>query len=290
MILSVKNIEKSFAGHKVLNDISFLLKQGNITGLVGRNGSGKTTLLKILCGIYDSDLGKFDIDGKTLDDNPKIIENIAYLPDRFDYFNYSNSKQLIDYYSIIYPKFDKNFFLQEVNKNNIDVNKNIRTFSKGTKNLLGLITILSTGAEILLVDEILDGMDVINKEIITSYLLDAKDEGKTILASSHELDELSGICDEILYLSIEGKIENISDEKEHKFNKVQIVVKDKLPEDILNNSVLRFNLGRVYTVLLGIDKDKLKNLLDREEIVQYDILPIQIEDNFYWERGKSKKW
>lgn len=289
MILSVKNIEKSFAGHKVLNDISFLLKQGNITGLVGRNGSGKTTLLKILCGIYDSDLGKFDIDGKTLDDNPKIIENIAYLPDRFDYFNYSNSKQLIDYYSIIYPKFDKNFFLQEVNKNNIDVNKNIRTFSKGTKNLLGLITILSTGAEILLVDEILDGMDVINKEIITSYLLDAKDEGKTILASSHELDELSGICDEILYLSIEGKIENISDEKEHKFNKVQIVVKDKLPEDILNNSVLRFNLGRVYTVLLGIDKDKLKNLLDREEIVQYDILPIQIEDNFYWERGKSKK-
>lgn len=286
MITSVKNIEKSFGKNKVLNDFSFDLKESKITGLVGRNGSGKTTLLKIMCRIFDPDRGEVLLDGKDIRKYPKLIENIAYLPDRFDYFNYSNPKSMIGYYKIIYPNFDRDFFIRELGKNEIDLSTNIRNYSKGIKNLLGLITILATRAEILLVDEILDGMDVLNKELIKTYLLDAKEEGRTILASSHELDELYGISDEVLYLTKMGKLERISEDND-KFTKVQIVVRDKLPDDILNESILRFNLGRVYTVLLGMDKEKIKEVMDRDEIVQYDILPSQVEDSFYWERGRK---
>ncbi|MDD7305293.1 MAG: ABC transporter ATP-binding protein [Peptoniphilaceae bacterium] len=286
MIIAVKNIEKSFGKNKVLNDFSFALKEANITGLVGRNGSGKTTLLKIMCRIFDPDRGEVSLDGEDIRKNYKLIEHIAYLPDRFDYFNYSKPKEMIEYYQIIYPNFDKDFFIKELEKNEIDLNKNIRNYSKGIKNLLGLITILATRAEILLVDEILDGMDVLNKEIISSYLLDAKEEGRTIFASSHELDQLYGLSDQIIYLTKKGKIEKIVEEND-KFSKVQIVVRDKLPEDILKQSILRFNLGRVYTILIGMDKEKVKELLDRDQIVQYDILPSQVEDSFYWERGRK---
>lgn len=287
MSISIKNIEKSFEKNKVLNDISFDLKKAAITGLVGRNGSGKTTLLKILCRIYDPDRGEVFFDGKDIRKIPELIQNIAYLPDRFDYFNYSTPKEIIGYYEVIYPKFDKKFFENELIRNEIYLSKNIRNYSKGIKNLLGLITILSTNADVLLVDEILDGMDVLNKEVIKSYLLDAKEMGKTILASSHELDELHGISDEIIYLTKSGKIEKVMEDA-NTFTKVQIVVKEKLPEEILNKAILRFNLGRVYTILVGIKKDDLKEFLNTEQIVQYDILPNQIEDNFYWERGIKK--
>lgn len=286
MNISVKNIDKSFDKNIVLKDLSFNLKEGRITGLVGRNGSGKTTLLKIMCRIFDPDKGVVLVNDKDIRKNPELITNIAYLPDKFDYFNYSNPKDMLGYYKIIYPNFDKNFFLDQLHKNEIDPRVNTRNYSKGMKNLLGLITILATKADILLVDEILDGMDVLNKEVIKSYLLDAKEEGRTILASSHELDELYGISDEILYLTKSGKLEKIS-ENSDKFTKVQIVVKDKLPDDVLNKSILRFNLGRVYIVLLGMNNDKVNEVLNRDEIVQYDILPSQVEDNFYWERGNK---
>lgn len=286
MKVSVANIEKSFGKNKVLNDISFDLEDAMITGLVGRNGSGKTTLLKIMSKIFDPDEGQVLVDGKDIRLKQELIQNIAYLPDRFDYFNYADPKKMMGYYKIIYPDFDEDFFVNELNKNEISLSTNIRNYSKGIKNLLGLISILATRAKLVLVDEILDGMDVLNKEVIRSYLLDAKEEGRIILASSHELDELYGISDRILYLSKDGKLEQIKEESD-KFTKVQIVVKEKLPDDILDKAIMRFNLGRVYTVLLGMDHDQVDKFLDRPEIVQFDILPNKVEDSFYWERGRK---
>lgn len=286
MKIEARNIDKSFGKNKVLDDISFDLGEANITGLVGRNGSGKTTLLKIICKIFDPDRGEVLLDGKDLRKNQDLITNVAYLPDRFDYFDYQDPKNMMTYYKIIYPKFDQAFFIRELEKNQIDLSTNIRNYSKGMKNLLGLITVLATRADIVLVDEILDGMDVLNKDLIKTYFLEAKEEKRTILASSHQLDELKGISDNILYLTKDGKLEKIVEESD-KFSKVQIVVKEKLPEDLLNKSVLRFKLGRVYTVLLGMTEDEIKKDLDREEIVQYDILPNKVEDSFYWERGRK---
>ena len=86
MRIRAEKISKAFDEKKVLDDISFDLKEGMITGLVGRNGSGKTTLLKCLCGIYDMDGGNFSLDDKDLRENPSLIKNIAFLPDSFDYF------------------------------------------------------------------------------------------------------------------------------------------------------------------------------------------------------------
>lgn len=290
MIVEAININKSFDDKKVLNDVSFSLKKGEITGLVGRNGSGKTTLLKILAGIYNQDSGKFKIDGNSFNINPRTIENLAYLPDRFDYFNYDKVSDIPDFYKIIYPNFDIEFFNREIKKYKMNLKQSVRDFSKGEKNLLGLITILSTNAEVLLVDEILDGMDIINKRYIIEYLLDAKDKDCAVLASSHELSELSGICDSVLYLSKEGKLSLTGQDEKRNLNKLQVVVLDKLPENIENKAVILSHIGRVYTILLDLEEEALMDILNTAEVVQYDRLDLKIEDYFYLEEGANNEW
>lgn len=284
MLFEVNNINKSFGKNEVLKDVSFSLLPGTITGIVGRNGSGKTTLLKILCGIYLADSGEFTLDKKKLSEDAKLISHIGFLPDRFDYFNYYKAKDVPEFYKIIYENFDSDYFFCELNKNEIDPNQTIRNFSKGQKNLLGLITILATKADIILVDEVLDGMDVLNKKLILSYILDAKDAGRTVLASSHDLDHLTGICEEILYLSKDGRLKNTSVDTKN-IKKIQIVVKDKLPKDLIDNSVLVSSLGRVNIILINASEDLLDHMLANDEIVQYDILNLKIEDYFYMEQG-----
>lgn len=287
MIVEVMSLCKSFGDEKVLDDVEFSLDEGKIYALVGRNGSGKTTLLKIMSDIYQKDLGKINIYGKSFKEDRHLIENIAFLPDRFDYFDYSSVEKMLEYYEVLYPNFDKRFVIKELEKNNIDLKKNLRTFSKGYKNLIGLLAVIASNAKILLLDEILDGMDVLNKEIILSYILDSKEDEKTILASSHELEELAKIADETLYLSKDGKITNLYQNKD-KFVKLQVVVKDKLDSEILEKSVLRFKLGRVYTILVENKEEIINEIKKDNKVVQYDILEAKIEDNFYWEKKRSK--
>ncbi len=287
MRIRAEKITKAFDERKVLDNISFNLEEGMITGLVGRNGSGKTTLLKSLCGIYDMDEGSFSLDDKNIRENPSLIKNIAFLPDSFDYFNYYKVKNIPGFFKVIYEDFDDTFFFEEIKRQKIDPDKNVRNFSKGQKNILGLITILASGAKILLIDEILDGMDVLNKKEILSYLIDAKDSGKAVFASSHELDQLSGISDYIFYLTKDGKLIDTSDERINQLRKIQLVFKDQVPESLDRRMILVNKIGRVATILVNASEKEVEEILKREDLVQYDILNPKIEDYFYLERGQE---
>ena len=287
MRIRAEKITKAFDERKVLDNISFDLEEGMITGLVGRNGSGKTTLLKSLCGIYDMDEGSFSLDDKDIRENPRLIKNIAFLPDSFDYFNYYKVKHIPGFFKVIYEDFDESFFLEEIKRQKIDPDKNVRNFSKGQKNILGLITILASRAKILLIDEILDGMDVLNKKEILSYLIDAKDSGKAVFASSHELDQLSRISDYIFYLTKDGKLIDTSDERINQLRKIQLVFKDQVPDNLDRRMILVNKIGRVATILVNQSEKEVEEILNREDIVQYDILTPKIEDYFYLERGRE---
>lgn len=285
MKIRVNNLVKSFEDRRVLDKISLDLEKGLITGLVGRNGSGKTTLFKCMSGIYDIDEGDFTIDGVSLKDDKALISKIAFLPDRFEYFNYYRARVIPDFYKVTYKDFDTDFFFTELNKNKIDPNQNIRNFSKGEKNILGLITILASNANILLIDEILDGMDILNSEKILAYLIDAKDQGRAIFASSHQIDKLSGIADNIYYLSLAGNLIDTSNREINQLHKAQVVFKEEIPREFLDQTIVVNKIGRVATVLINIDERKLSRFLNRDDVVQYDILNPKVEDYFYLEAG-----
>ncbi|MGO1580430.1 MAG: ATP-binding cassette domain-containing protein [Peptoniphilaceae bacterium] len=285
--MKISKISKSFGDKKVLDNISFELEKGQITSIVGRNGSGKTTLLKTINRILDPDRGDILIDGKSLIKEEALQREIVYLPDRFDFFLYSNAEKTMNFYKIIYPNFDEKFVIEEAEKLKLSLKKSFKSQSKGNKAILGLLIVLATNAQYLFLDEILDGMDILNKEIIIKYLLDATESGKSILISSHQLNELQGISDKVIYLNLSGNIEKFEDTNES-VHKIQIVTKEILPKDISNMSIIRSHLGRVYIVLFDGSLEEIEEKLNCEDIVQYDILPIQMEDLFYLEKGKEQ--
>ncbi len=284
MKLKAENLTMAYDKKLVIDDISFELNTGEITSLVGRNGSGKTTILKILSQILTPQEGRVFIDEKSLSSNPESKINYAYLPDRFDFFSYNSGMQAMEYYKIVYPEFDKDFVEREAEKLGLNLKENIRTFSKGNKALLGLLIVLGTNAKFLFLDEILDGMDVLNKEKIIGYIIEAASQGKSFLLSSHQLQELQGISDRVIYLSLDGKVEEVSNDEQTQIVKLQVVAKNELPKKLKEVAIIRQQIGRVYTILLK-ETQEWEQLMNSEEIVQYDKLPVHLEDLFYWEQG-----
>lgn len=285
MTLRAKNISKTFDETKVLDNVDFEIVKGKITALVGRNGSGKTSLIKILSQVYDPSEGRVLVDEKNLDSFPEMKDRIAYLPDNFSYFNYETIGGAMGYYQIAYETFDVDFAKAELEKLGFDMKTRIRNLSKGNKSLVGLVLVLATRADYLLVDEIVDGLDVLNKKKVMSYLLDAG-EDRGILVSSHELEELEGIADRVIYLSKDGKIRLMENARKADIVKIQIVAKDELPEIVKNQAVVKGQMARVYTVLGGGSEENWRHILDSEDIIQYDFLPVKLEDLFYYEEGR----
>lgn len=285
MTLRAKNISKTFDETKVLDNVDFEIVKGRITALVGRNGSGKTSLIKILSQVYDPSEGRVLVDEKNLDSFPELKDRIAYLPDNFSYFNYETIGGAMGYYQIAYETFDVDFAKAELEKLGFDMKTRIRNLSKGNKSLVGLVLVLATKADYVLVDEIVDGLDVLNKKKVMAYLLDAG-EDRGILVSSHELEELEGIADRVIYLSKDGKIRLMENARKADIVKIQIVAKDELPEIVKNQAVVKGQMARVYTVLGGGSEENWRHILDSEEIIQYDFLPVKLEDLFYYEEGR----
>lgn len=249
MKLEIKNLSKKFEKKEVLNNINLEVKSGEVVSLVGRNGSGKTTLLKLITGIYQLDMGEITIDGVNIEQN-NLKSNIIYIPDKFDYFKYTKIKNIIKYYELAYDNFDEKFFKKELEKNKISLNKKVTELSKGQTVIFGVILGLACRTNFLLLDEPLDGIDIINIKLIINYIIEAQDSGVGILVSSHQLDYLENISDKIIYIDTTGKYGKEVDKME--YSKYQLVYEDKIPDEFANLDNVRIvsNIGRVYVVLV----------------------------------------
>lgn len=279
MKLEIKNLSKKFEKKEVLNNINLEVESGEVVSLVGRNGSGKTTLLKLITGIYQLDMGEITIDGVNIEQN-NLKSNIIYIPDKFDYFKYTKIKNIIKYYELAYENFDKDYFEKELVKNKISLNKKITELSKGQTVIFGVILGLACRTNILLLDEPLDGIDIINIKLIINYIIEAQDSGVGILVSSHQLDYLENISDKIIYIDTTGKYGKEVDKMS--YSKYQLVYEDKIPDEFANLDSVRIvsNIGRVYVVLVRGSFEETRDLIQESAPLQYDELPVLLEDIF----------
>ena len=279
MKLEIKNLSKKFEKKEVLNNINLEVKSGKVVSLVGRNGSGKTTLLKLITGIYQLDTGEITIDGVNIEQN-NLKSNIIYIPDKFDYFKYTKIKNIIKYYELAYENFDKDYFEKELVKNKISLNKKITELSKGQTVIFGVILGLACRTNFLLLDEPLDGIDIINIKLIINYIIEAQDSGVGILVSSHQLDYLENISDKIIYIDTTGKYGKEVDKME--YSKYQLVYEDEIPDEFANLDSVRIvsNIGRVYVVLVRGSFEETRDLIQESAPLQCDELPVLLEDIF----------
>ena len=286
-MIEVKDLAKMIQGKKVLSGVNFALERGKILGIVGRNGAGKTTLLRLMVGILRPTAGDVLLEGKSIFSEPKLKENMMFVPDSSDALKSYSAKEVAKLYEAIYPKFDSEYFYSLLERFQLPEMKRIGNFSKGMKALFSLILAFSTRANYILLDEPTDGLDVIAKRKVLRFILEeVAEQEASVIISSHRLDELEFMADQILVIK-DGEIEsNYSlDILKENYKKVQVVFKDYLPEKLTGHVTILQQTGRVYILLLEGDLAKVEQEIQGEDPLLFEDLTVSLEDIFVAKLG-----
>ncbi|MGN0332581.1 MAG: ABC transporter ATP-binding protein [Lachnospiraceae bacterium] len=203
-ILECRALTKSYNHMQyALDHLNLTLGSGQIIGLLGPNGSGKSTLIKLINEVLVPTCGEVLINGYTPGVETKKI--ISYLPER-TYLNESmRVKELIQYFADFYDDFSSERAYHMLNDLQIDPNARLKTFSKGTKEKVQLILVMSRNAMLYILDEPIGGVDPAARDYILGTILNNYNENATILLSTHLISDIENILDRVLFLK-QGKI------------------------------------------------------------------------------------
>ncbi|MBP7913439.1 MAG: ABC transporter ATP-binding protein [Proteocatella sp.] len=197
-ILQCNELTKKFGSKTALSKIDIKLKRGKITGLLGPNGSGKTTLIKLANGLLHPDGGEILIDGKSPGAESKAI--VSYLPEKTYLNDYMTVKEIIQFFCDFYSDFDKSRALDMLARLGINENDKLKTMSKGTKEKVQLILVMSRRAQIYFLDEPIAGVDPAARDYILETIITNYDENAAIVISTHLIADVEKVLDEVIFL------------------------------------------------------------------------------------------
>lgn len=197
-ILECKNLSKKYGRKQALDNITLSLESGKIIGLLGPNGSGKTTLIKLINGLLAPTGGKLFINGNTPGVESKKI--VSYLPERTYLDETQKVSEAITLFEDFYKDFDRSRAISMLEKLNIDSNARIKTLSKGTKEKVQLILVMSRRAKLYCLDEPIAGVDPAARDYILSTIINNYEPDSTILISTHLISDVENILDEVVLL------------------------------------------------------------------------------------------
>lgn len=290
-MIEVNNVSFEIDGKKILKDINLKIPEGKIYGIIGPNGVGKTTLLRCLTGIYETTNGEVLYDSENVYDNPKVKEVIGYVADENIMHPNFRVRDVIKFHKYSYPMFDEEKFkkLNEIFK--ISENCFIFQLSKGMKMRLSIMLAFSIRAKYLVLDEPTSGLDAILKNKLLQIFVDeVYDNGTTIIISSHHLNELERICDDVAILdngviSYENSVENMK----NKIKKIQVAFDEPVYEEDLNlKGIFKISkVGRVFTIITDeYDEEFLKGLNKFNPLFVEEV-DLSLEDIFIYKVDKE---
>ena len=270
-ILEVSNISKSFGSSKILDGLSFLVKEHSVYGFIGHNGAGKTTTMKIILGLLKADSGEIRVNNeKVIYGQNKTNKFIGYLPDVPEYYNYMTPYEYLRLCGEITGMDSKSIksrseeLLQMVGLDKS--NKKIKGFSRGMKQRLGIAQALVNSPKLLICDEPTSALDPAGRKEILDILYCAR-EYTTVMFSTHILSDVERICDEIAFLHkgktvLSGSINQIKEMRPG----------DRLEIEFMNpNDTLRFKDAFNGAELITENKLHYLNITEKDikEIMQY---------------------
>lgn len=202
-IVEFKNVDKSFGNKKALDNINIKIEKGKIYGLLGPNGSGKTTMIKLINDLLQPTKGEVLVNG--LEPGVESKKIVSYLPER-SYLNMNiKVNELLDYFQDFYADFDRNKAICLLDRLSINPTDKLKTMSKGTKEKVQLIVVMSRKADLYILDEPIGGVDPASRDYILETILNNFNDGSSIIISTHLIADIEKILDDVIFIN-KGKI------------------------------------------------------------------------------------
>lgn len=197
-LLECNALSKRYGSFTALSDINLTLERGKIIGLLGPNGSGKTTLIKLINGLLVPSQGQLLINGMAPGIKTKKV--VSYLPDKTYLNNWMKVKNLLDFFEDFYDNFDKKRAFDMLDKLHINPNDLLKTMSKGTKEKVQLILVMSRDADLYVLDEPIGGVDPASRDYILDTIISNYKESSTVLISTHLIADIENVLDEVIFI------------------------------------------------------------------------------------------
>lgn len=215
-ILECRELTKYFDSSLALDHVSLTVEPGRIVGLLGPNGSGKSTLIKLANGLLVPSSGAVTIDGHA--PGPETKDLVSYLPERTYLSGWMNVVQLLDFFCDFYPDFDRSAAEHMLTALEISPKLRIRQMSKGTREKVQLIMVMSRAARLYLLDEPIGGVDPATRDYILSTIISNYNPDAAVVISTHLIADVEKVLDEVVFIDrghlvLQSSVDQIREEK-----------------------------------------------------------------------------
>lgn len=197
-LLRCDRVTKTFGTTTALNNVSFTLNSGKIVGLLGPNGSGKTTLIKLINGLLTPNSGNILIEGEL--PGPTTKAKVAYLPDNIYLNSWMTVQQIVEYFADFYEDFLPERAYAMLERLDISPKRRLKTLSKGNKEKVCLILVMSRQAKLYVLDEPIAGVDPAARDYVISTIINNYNPEATVLISTHLISDIEQVLDEVLFI------------------------------------------------------------------------------------------
>jgi ABC-2 type transport system ATP-binding protein len=284
-VLKTTNLTKRFGKFTALNGVDIEVKKGEVFGFIGPNGAGKSTTIRILLGIIQATEGSAEIFGMDAWKNAvEIHKRIAYVPGDVNLWPNLTGGEVIDLFVKLRGGNHKSRREELIERFDFDPAKKCRTYSKGNRQKVALISAFSSDADLYILDEPTSGLDPLMERVFQECVLEAKNEGKSILLSSHILSEVEKLCDRVGIIRQGQIIETGTLEEMRHLTRTHLLVKTKMPMDSLHEVKGVHEIEATdQGISFQVDAQELENVMkyiSNFAIIKLESTPPTLEDLF----------
>lgn len=261
-LIEAKGLCKNYGSHKALKSVDFSVKRGRIVGLVGPNGAGKTTILKAILGLtsYDGELSVLGMEPNR--QRHQIMQKVSFIADVALLPRWLKVEDAVEYVTNVHPNFNLERAKYFLSKTNISMKSKVKELSKGMVAQLHLALVMSIEAELLVLDEPTLGLDILfRKEFYNQLLTEFFDEGRSILVTTHQIEEIENLLTDLLFIK-DGQIvlDASMDDVSERYMEVMVAKENAEKAEALNPVMERDVFGRKVYLFEGVNREALENL------------------------------
>ncbi len=197
-LLTCTGLTKQYGSKAALDNLNLTLPRGRIIGLLGPNGSGKTTLIKLINGLLAPTAGQLYINGN--EPGPDTKKVVSYLPERTYFNSWMKVNDILDFFCDFYADFRRNRAEDMLQRLGIDPTARLSTMSKGTKEKVQLIMVMSRDADLYCLDEPIGGVDPAARDYILQTIISNYNENASVLISTHLISDIENVLDDVIFI------------------------------------------------------------------------------------------